>query len=154
MVRCRVSVQFEPGFEAVLERDWLERLACASFEREGGDQELALGLVIAGDDQVRALNRDFRRRDEVTDVLSFPLAPDPEFILPPGEAGALGEVVLSYPRAEAQAAEHGCSVEEEVARLVVHGVLHLNGYDHETPEEEARMRAREDEVLARLEMAS
>ena len=152
MGRCRVSVQFEREFEGVLERDWLERLACASFEPEG--EELVLGLVIAGDDEIRALNRDFRCRDEVTDVLSFSLASDPGFILPPGETPTLGEVVVSYPRAVAQAAERECPVEEEVARLVVHGMLHLSGYDHETPEQETRMRAREDEVLALLRLTS
>ncbi len=67
---------------------------------------------------------------------------------PPGSVAPLGEVIIAYPQAARQASERGRSVEEEVARLLIHGTLHLLGYDHAEPEEERRMRTREEELVA------
>ena len=92
--------------------------------------------------------------DRPTDVLSFALADGTdEFALPPGVPRELGDVVVSYPRAVAQAEEYGHSVERELAYLVVHGVLHILGHDHELPAEQAAMRAREEAALALVGLA-
>ena len=85
-------------------------------------------------------------------MLSFPLH-DPNgmrFVLPPGEPVNLGDVVLSYPRAIAQAHDFGHSVERELGYLVAHGVLHVLGYDHEADADRRRMRQREEEALEPL----
>jgi len=95
------------------------------------------------------LNAEHRARDSATDVLSFPLY-EPWFVLPPGEPAHLGDVVVSYPRATAQAEEYGHSIEREVAYLVAHGVLHVLGYDHEEEHERLRMRQKEEEALRPL----
>lgn len=97
-----------------------------------------LTLVIVGDEEMRQLHHRFLGEDEPTDVLSFP-----------GEGESLGEVVLSYDRAGAQAEEHGVPREEEVARLTVHGLLHLAGYDDRSEPERERMWARQEELLER-----
>jgi probable rRNA maturation factor len=81
----------------------------------------AVTCLIADDRQLRELNRQFRRKDYATDVLSFPSA-----------NGAPGELAISLDRAAAQAAEFGHTVEEELRILILHGVLHLSGMDHET----------------------
>lgn len=78
--------------------------------------------LVTSDQELRRLNRDFRKKDQATDVLSFPAA-DPN--------GFLGEIAISFPRAKRQATEYGHSVAQELQILMLHGVLHLLGMDHE-----------------------
>jgi probable rRNA maturation factor len=89
--------------------------------------------------------------DEPTDVLAFYMLPQKEadfsFALPPDGVTRLGEVIISYPQAVKQAKEQGHSTERELALLIIHGILHLLGYDHEEPGEEAKMREKEKELL-------
>jgi probable rRNA maturation factor len=79
--------------------------------------------LITGDDELRRLNRDFRKKDSATDVLAFPAADANSF---------LGEIAISYPRARRQAADYRLPVQNEIGILMLHGVLHLLGMDHET----------------------
>jgi len=97
------------------------RAFAAALERDvsGGRHFTCL---LAGDPVLKRLNRQFLNHDYATDVLSFPA---------PGPAGFLGEIAISLDRAAAQAKEHGHSVEDEVSILMLHGVLHLLGMDHE-----------------------
>jgi probable rRNA maturation factor len=130
----------------------LERLVATLVERELPGGRYAVSLHLVGDEAMRELNREHRGLDEPTDVLSFPLH-DPtgmRFVLPPDQASSLGDVVISWPRVLAQAAEFGHSPERELAYLVAHGVLHLLGYEHEQEPDRRRMRAREEEALAPL----
>lgn len=110
-----------------------------------GASELSLRLV--DDAEIHVLNRDHRGRDRATDVLSFSLRE--------GEFGAvtpaLGDVVISLDTAARQARENGFTLVEEVDRLLVHGILHLAGYDHEiSPREERRMKRKERAMRALL----
>lgn len=111
--------------------------------------ECAIRLV--DDATIQELNRDFRQRDQATDVLSFPLwEPDEEWILDEEETHVmLGDLVISIPQARRQAIEYGHSLTRELSFLAVHGLLHLLGYDHQTPAEEKRMFARQEEILER-----
>jgi len=86
-------------------------------------------IVFVSDRAAKDLNRRFRRRDAATDVLSFPTERAP---FEETEEMGLGDVVISVERAAAQSAEHGLSFDAEVAQLILHGLLHLCGYDHET----------------------
>ena len=126
----------------------------------------SMGVVIADDGTLRDLNRRHRGLDEVTDVLAFSNAHQGEyygedgstresvsavqFVVPPGAAPGLGEVVISYPQAVRQAREAGHPEEKELTVLLAHGILHLLGYDHVAPEEAAVMEARQAEILARV----
>ena len=115
-------------------------------------------LVIGDDDLLRQLNRDYRGIDEVTDVLSFAAREQPDaaqvpFVTAPEAENYLGDVVISFSTAARQAAEAGQSPEQELCLLAVHGVLHLLGYDHATPEEEEAMWAIQDAVLAGLSLS-
>jgi probable rRNA maturation factor len=120
-----------------------------------------LGLVITGQERVRQLNRSYLGKDAPTDVLSFSMLPEPPdggeseapapFVPPPDGVVHLGEVIISYPQAVIQAGQHRHSVKREVAILVIHGVLHLLGYDHDKPEPERRMNTREKEILSCIE---
>jgi probable rRNA maturation factor len=95
-------------------------------------------ILITGDAELRRLNRDFRGKDHPTDVLSFPAAgPESRNPLPNGRGSDwsgpfLGDIAISLGRARAQAREFGHAIEEEVRILMLHGVLHLMGHDHET----------------------
>src|SRR4051812_21153397 len=126
------------------------RAACAAaIAGEGVSGPVILTLTLVDDDEIHRINRQHRNVDRPTDVLSFPLVDGTDaFALPPGMPRELGDVVVSYPRAVAQAEEYGHSVERELAYLVIHGVLHILGHDHEVPAEQAVMRAREEAALA------
>jgi len=104
-----------------------------------------LSLVLVSDRQMQALNRRWRARDRPTDVLSFAQREGP------GGApdGMLGDVVISVDTARRQAAERGSTVGREADRLLIHGLLHLLGYDHERSEAEARRMRRRERALAR-----
>jgi probable rRNA maturation factor len=117
-------------------RPWLERLVAELAARELGSAAsaagaLALGVRFAGDRELRRVNRDFRGKDKPTDVLSFP---------GDGEDGPdglhVGDVLISVPTARRQAAEAGHSVERELKILLLHGLLHCLGYDHEADQGE------------------
>ena len=94
----------------------------------------------------------FRGNDETSrdDGIDGNDEEDGGFVLPPGLPRPLGEIIVSWPQAQRQAGEHGVSAEQELAHLIVHGALHLVGYDHVEPEETALMQAREREALNAL----
>jgi probable rRNA maturation factor len=116
-----------------------------------GESSAELGLSFVGDRRMRRLNREFRRKDRTTDVLAFATR---EARLPHSSrlaAGLLGDVVISIPTAMRQARDGQRSLDQEIVVLLVHGILHLCGYDHERSEAEARrMQRRERAVLTRL----
>jgi rRNA maturation RNase YbeY len=122
----------------------VRELAATLIEAEGSAAD-EVGVVFIEDEYSRELNRRYRGKDTPTDVLAFPLSGDPET---GPEDRHLGEVYINVDRAAAQAAEHGATLSEEIARLLVHGLLHLLGYDHEaSAAEKRRMREREEKHL-------
>ena len=125
------------------------KAACeAALAGEGVSGPVILTITLVDDDEIRMINQQHRNIDKATDVLSFPLIDEADtFALPPGAPRELGDVVVSYPRAVAQAEEYGHSVERELAYLIVHGVLHIMGHDHEVPDEQAVMREREEAAM-------
>jgi rRNA maturation RNase YbeY len=127
----------------------LRRLARAALHELGEDgSELSLALV--GDDEMQRLNRDYRGKDRTTDVLAFAQREgEPNAV---AAHGLLGDVVISVSTAVRQAAERGHALEHELTELLVHGILHLLGYDHErSPAEARRMFAKAREVVAAIE---
>jgi probable rRNA maturation factor len=89
-----------------------------------GKSEAAATIAFVSDKKIRELNRQFRNVDKATDVLSFPSGGPDE--------SELGDVAISVDTAETQAKENGLKLDEEIAQLILHGLLHLSGYDHET----------------------
>lgn len=104
----------------VPKRDW-SVLANRILERVGR-KESAATIAFVSDDRIRQLNRRYRGFDRATDVLSFPTGE---------ENVALGDIAISVERARAQARQNGLTLEQEIAQLILHGLLHLCGYDHE-----------------------
>lgn len=156
-----INVLIEEGFEENLGASWLQGIAGQVLVTQDIGSGLELGLVITGQERVRQLNRSYLGNDEPTDVLSFPMLTEPlaggeseassPFVQPPDGVLHLGEVIVSYPQAVIQAREHRHSVKREIAILIIHGVLHLLGYDHDKPEPERRMKTRETEILSCIE---
>ena len=152
-----INILIHEGFEGCLETSWLERVTEKVLIAQGVSSRAELGLVIAGQEKVRQLNLNYLGKDEPTDVLAFSMLSEPPeenlvpFVVPPDGMRHLGEVIISYPQAVSQAEEHQHSVEREVAILIIHGVLHLLGYEHDKPALERQMRAREAEILGYLE---
>jgi probable rRNA maturation factor len=153
----QLDVQVEEPFVSAVSPDWLRTVARATLDRLGpsvpSNQGAALALVITDDKALRALNRAYLGIDAPTDVLSFG-GESPDFVSAPDAEPYLGDVVISYPRAQAQAAAAGHSVDAELALLVIHGVLHLLGYDHVRPDDKAMMWERQAHILAGLGLAN
>jgi len=168
-----IDISVAGPFRRELSEDWLRMVMEAALAEALPQSEPAqVGLVVADDDTVRELNRRFRGLDEVTDVLSFSASHsghwagelherkeedlEPEdagefpFALPPDEPPPLGEVIISFPQTQRQALERNGPVKQELALLIVHGVLHLVGFDHLKPEDQAQMQDKERSALATL----
>lgn len=136
------------------------RLCAALDGLAESEVPLVIELLIVDEEGIQTLNRIYRHIDRVTDVLSFPALGDVKgrAILKAGheteldEEGRLllGSIAICKKRAEEQAIEYGHSYERELYYLAVHGVLHCLGYDHESDEDKAEMRAKEEEVMQKL----
>ena len=130
--------------------DWarLERSVRAILA-DVGETSAELGILFVGDQRMRSLNFRYRGKDRTTDVLSFAmreaLGPQVSRLMP----DMLGDLVISIPTARRQAKEARRSLDEELACLLVHGILHLCGYDHERSEKEARRMHRRERMILR-----
>jgi len=156
-----INVLIDEDLKESPEMSWLQSVAEQVLIAQEVSSDIELSLVITSQERVRQLNRDYLSRDEPTDVLAFSMLPElpaegelgvPPFITPPDGVLHLGEVIISYPQAVIQAEEHHHSVKKEIAILIIHGVLHLLGYEHDKPELERQMRAREAEILSQVEV--
>jgi probable rRNA maturation factor len=127
----------------------VEQALAAAFAEFGADRpgESELGVVFTDDARIRELNAGWRCKDQATNVLSFPAFPETKSgPLPP----LLGDIVLAAETVASEAALEGKRMENHISHLVVHGLLHLVGYDHEDEAEAEAMEALERRILARL----
>ena len=106
--------------------------------RSEGKRKASVSLILVGSRLIRRLNRQFLRHDEVTDVLAFPLEEGKELE---------GEIYVNIDQARRQAAWYGVALPEEIARLIIHGTLHLVGYDDTSPAPARRMKTKEDHYV-------
>lgn len=128
-----------------IRRRWLERLAEAIMAAEGCHPEAELSIVIGDDEWIQELNRKYRKKDRPTDVLAFPQDTGPA-----GAGPLLGDVAVSAETAARQAEEVGHSLEDELALLVTHGILHLTGWTDETAAKRRRMMQRAQALLGKV----
>jgi probable rRNA maturation factor len=151
-----------------LNQAFLAQVAHTALELAGIHQPVEVNLLVRGDEGLRELNRVYRGKDEVTDVLSFPLLdeplaqapaeelwqdatlPDVRFVTAPGLPLQLGDVAISYPAALRQAAQAGHSLLHELAFLLAHGILHLIGFDDQTEAGYQRMVAIQNATLRQM----
>lgn len=124
-----------------------ERVAATCVEAVLGGDARGVHVLFSSDAEVRLLNRDFRGKDTSTNVLSFPSSPMP---LPDSEMPHLGDIVLAFETVKAEADEQKKPLLHHACHLIVHGALHLLGYDHDSDAQAEAMEARERQVLAGL----
>lgn len=161
-----ISAETDVSEEWDSSTDWPElilRAACAAvgYSRHAaladGNVPVEISFKLTSDGEVHALNRDYRGKDKPTNVLSFPML-DPALVGQVTEGGEiellLGDIVLAHETCVREAEERGIAVETHAAHLIVHGTLHLLGYDHEISEADAEeMEAIERRALASLDIA-
>lgn len=160
-----VDVLIRPRFDRAVDAEQVRAAAQAVLRHQGAPDSASLCIVVTDDAEIQALNHQYRGIDAPTDVLSFGMQagepyddePNAPFIVASEEQvkadAYLGDVIVAYPQVVAQAAQEGHPAEHELNLLVVHGVLHLLGYDHATPQDEAHMWAIQDQVLEALRQA-
>ncbi len=112
----------------------LIKVAASIFKKENVKKSTSITVILCSDYTIRKLNKQFRKKDKATDVLSFPITSDDGF---------LGEIYISLQRCAVQAKDYGWSYNEEISRMLVHGIFHLLGYDHLKKTERAAMEAKE-----------
>ncbi len=129
--------------------------ACAAFAVGGRPVMAEAGLVLADDDFVAALNRQYRDRDGATNVLSFAATDFGDLALPAVEGAPvmLGDIIVAHETVVREAVEAGISGEHHLRHLVMHGMLHLLGYDHMTDDEAAEMEPLETQILGAMNVA-
>jgi len=148
-----VVIAIEATCAGLAREDDLQGVVARTLAAEGMTEPVAITVVLVDDATIHRLNRQFLQHDEPTDVITFPLdnasGAGERFVKPRmGERRELGEIYISCERAAAQSLEWGGNPEREVRFLVVHGVLHLLGWDDATDDDRARMLARQEEILA------
>jgi probable rRNA maturation factor len=157
MNQTEINISLKRSFINSVDKSLLRIVALQVLTLEGIGPSTEMGLLITDDRTVQRLNRIYRGENKSTDVLSFQTISDvPEdqellFVDAPDGIKHLGEVVISYTQAMKQAQERGHSIVRELTLLIIHGTLHLLGYDHELPEDEHRMRDRENQILLLVE---
>jgi probable rRNA maturation factor len=135
-----IEIVIEPEFSRRVVRRDLEQVALRTLRAEGVPTSQGLAIVIAGDKSIRVLNRRFLETDAPTDVLSFSS----------DERGYLGDIVISYETASRNASAVHWRVRDELRLLVVHGLLHLLGYEDSTPSGRGKMWLRQENILGRV----
>jgi len=151
MFPVEVEIQNEAGYGIDVQS--LERAVQVTAQLQEVNDLSELTIVITDDESVAALNRRFRGVDSPTDVLSFPGGDDDSMFAFEGEPRYLGDLVIAFPFASAQAAREGHDLNDSLSLLVVHGVLHLLGYDHDSAESRAEMWHEQEQALNALNIS-
>lgn len=153
----KLDIDIEHWPEGAWERLALQTaLAASAVAPELGNARLTTSLLFTNDEEVHALNREWRDRNKPTNVLSFPMLERAEVLNLPAEGplAMLGDLALAYETCSREAAEKSVPLDHHAAHLIVHGLLHLAGYDHETsPEDADHMEALEIKALAQMGIA-
>jgi probable rRNA maturation factor len=141
-----IHLQISENISPTLPRKIIEQAAAKTLATLAVAGEIDLTILLTDDGQIHQLNLEYLGVDAPTDVLAFPA----DYIDPDTKARYLGDVIISYERANAQAQAGGHTLEQEIELLVVHGTLHLLGHDHADPDQKAMMWAEQAEILSHL----
>ena len=157
-----IDVHIFEAFANQLSEDWIRKVAGKALSTESYPKPISLSLVIADDETVRDLNKNYRGFDETTNVLAFPMTATPgtgydnqsdTFVIPDMKEYNLGEVIISFPQTIRQAKNENKPWDSELALLIIHGVLHLLGLDHSNMEQQEEMWAVQDSILSTIPAA-
>lgn len=132
-----------------LDREVIIRLAREAYRTGGGEKSASIAVRVVDEAAIRRLNKRYRGRNKATDVLSFAYGGDHFPAAEKAAASQMGDIVICEPQVARQAKKIGRAVKDEFALMVVHGTLHLMGFDHETEAQEKKMFGLQQEVLMR-----
>ena len=134
-----------------IDKDFLKELA-KKILKEENKKEAELNIILVGQGRIKKLNKKYRGKNKITDVLSFPSRENKkEFIVPLEEKKKLGEVVICLRRVRKNAKRYNSDFRKELTRVLIHGILHLLGYEHEKSEIEAKkMKKKEEYYLSQI----
>jgi probable rRNA maturation factor len=154
-VEVELNIRINRRINSSLNINWIRQIVEKALVVSGLKSSVELSVVITSDQVIQKLNKKYRGLNETTDVLSFALTESSvtevtRFLTPPDGITHLGEVAISYPQAIKQAEQVGHPVENEIALLLTHGVLHLVGYEHDEPQREKIMKSLESKALQDL----
>ena len=170
LAHMEINISIDKEFKKYIKSSWLRKIAKIVIAGESiGTDKLEMSLAITNDEQLHELNLKYLEEDRPTDVLSFPMNERPErskrvgvddlihlyeSLYPVGADDVihLGDVIISYPTAARQAVEHNHAVEQEITILLIHGILHLLGYDHAEPDERRLMQHFEKRALILIKL--
>lgn len=141
-----IFVEVDGKYQDLVPGELLQEAAKKALQLGGQDDLPSLSIKVTCDEEIRELNAAYRGIDKATDVLSF----EADYFDPDLETRYLGDVVISYPRAAGQAEKRRHPVESELQLLVIHGVLHLLGYDHGTSQDKTSMWMVQEQALHAL----
>ena len=143
-----MSLEIE-GFDDLVNEEEIREYVQKVLEKEyESEAPVYMSLLFTGNDEIQVINRDYRGKDQPTDVISFAYHETEDFDIGPYDT--LGDIVISMERVEEQAAEYNHSVKRELYYVLTHGLLHLLGYDHIEEEDRKEMRIREEEILGQF----
>ncbi|MCD8874339.1 rRNA maturation RNase YbeY [Mammaliicoccus sciuri] len=128
-------------------KNQIESLLTYAAKKENITEEAELSISFVDEEEIQAINRDYRDKDKVTDVISFSLEEDEPEIEGLDMPRVLGDIIICLEVAKEQAESYNHSLSRELGFLALHGFLHLLGYDHMTEEDEKEMFSRQDEIL-------
>jgi probable rRNA maturation factor len=144
-----LTTEVEAGnWQCIADLDAVVQRACTAALPKG--EKRSIHVLFTDDAAMREINRQWRGFDKPTNVLSFPAAPQP---VPKGEVAQLGDLVLAWETVSSEATTQGKSTQDHISHLIVHGLLHLQGLDHEIESEAEAMEARETAILSGLGIA-
>ncbi|MQF64590.1 rRNA maturation RNase YbeY [SAR202 cluster bacterium AC-409-J13_OGT_754m] len=166
MVKRHVDISIQDPLLYPVSRSWLRKAVLTTLDMASPRTSYSVSLAICDDVTIKLLNKTFRGKDAITDVLAFSskhqgawqgdvncpqASPQNEiFILPPKQLPPLGEIIISHPQMVRQAKKSKTSIDRELATLIIHGTLHLLGYDHEEPKQHLLMQTKSNQVTFKL----
>ena len=155
LAHMEINVLVDKEYKSQVKSAWLKNIIRQIQNAEKINVHSEIGLVITSDEKIQELNLKYLKEDQPTDVLSFPMnehvGGKPLFIEVPDGKTHLGDIMISYPTTVKQAAEHNHPVSREITILLIHGILHLLGYDHDIPRRKRLMKNRESAILKTIE---
>ena|SRR3989338_8335737 len=140
MIQFETNQQVGPKIGATQWRTWQRKLSAGLPKKMGG----RVSVAIIGKQKMQQLNYQYRGKNQVTDVLSFA---EKDVTQRTPDDHSLGEIIICYPQAVRQAKQYKTALTEELERLLVHGVLHLLGFDHQRPADEKKMMALQERII-------
>jgi probable rRNA maturation factor len=158
MKHNEINITIEKGMRISITKIWIRNCIDDILSTLDIKESIEISLLITDDRSIHKLNSQYRKKNQPTDVLSFSMNEgqfknsEETFMTPPDEINHIGEIIISYETAKVQAREYRHTVKTEMFNLILHGILHLLGYDHIKPQDENKMNEQADRVKTKLKM--